>query len=393
MTATTGFDNTRVRSEQLRILYDQSPATLAGELLLSTALAVVVALELPLREVIIWWLIISAVAVVDILGMVGWRRDPRAHQRPDHWMRVFARSVRTVSLAWGLAFLYLMVRVDAETQLFLAVMLACSCGGALAALAPRSELLAWNEALTVGPSVVWLFLHGDLLGLAASIMLVGLAVLLWFGGMQISDDIRRALELRFENEALAGELEQLNLRLSEANSQLTRMSHTDGLTGVRNRRFFDQALENEWERSCREHRRLSLLLIDVDHFKRYNDSQGHQAGDDCLRAVAGAVTAGVKRPADSVSRYGGEEFAVLLPETGPEGALEVARRIRARLHEKRLPHPGQADDAIVTVSIGAASLWPRDHDGRGELVARADEALYRAKGSGRDRIETAAGTR
>lgn len=388
MTATTGFYNTRVRSEQLRILYDQSPATLAGELLLSSFIALVVSLELPLKEVVIWWLVISSIAVADILGMVAWRRDPWAERRPGRWLSIFSTSVKTVSLAWGLAFLYLMMRVESETQLFLAVMLACSAGGALAALAPRSELLAWNLSLTLGPSVVWLFLQGHILGLAAAVMLVGLAVLLWFGGMQIGRDIQRALELRFENEELVGELEQLNVRLSEANNQLTQMSNTDGLTGVRNRRFFDLTLESEWERSCREQRDLSLLLIDVDHFKRYNDSQGHQAGDDCLRAVVDAITAGVRRPADSVARYGGEEFAVLLPETGPEGALEVAQRIRQRLHEQRLAHPGMGDGRIVTVSTGVASMQPARGGSRDELLAHADAALYRAKDNGRDRIET-----
>lgn len=171
----------------------------------------------------------------------------------------------------------------------------------------------------------------------------------------------------------------------QAQDELQHLATHDALTGVANRRGFDETLDIEWRRASRDSRTLSLLMIDVDYFKRYNDTYGHQAGDECLRRVATAMCCAVKRAGDAVARYGGEEFAVLLPSTGSNSALVVAERLCAAVSALRLPHTQSEIADHVTVSIGVA-CGHVDNDGKpAGLVAAADAALYRAKLAGRNR--------
>ena len=171
--------------------------------------------------------------------------------------------------------------------------------------------------------------------------------------------------------------------------KLAALAISDGLTGLSNRRHFDERLADEWARARRDGSSLSLLLIDVDHFKKFNDLYGHQAGDRCLRTVATALAAQAQRPADMAARYGGEEFALLLPSTDAAGCAEVGERVRAALHEQAMPHSGNPPSRIVTVSLGAATLVPSQAVADPALLlAAADRALYCAKESGRDRLAT-----
>ncbi len=179
--------------------------------------------------------------------------------------------------------------------------------------------------------------------------------------------------------------------LQRANEELARLSRTDGLTGLANRRHFDEVLRAEWLRLRREKQHLSLLLTDVDFFKRYNDTYGHQPGDLCLSSVAQAIRRRVKRPGDVAARYGGEEFAVILPNTHPDGARYVAELIRGEVERLDLPHAASSVADHVTISIGVASLVPEDACSPDELIRRADEALYRAKEGGRNRTVVHAG--
>ena len=173
-----------------------------------------------------------------------------------------------------------------------------------------------------------------------------------------------------------------------AESALQALASSDGLTGLANRRCFDETLAVQWARAQRTKSPLSLLLVDVDHFKLYNDFHGHQKGDDCLRAVAGAM-GGNLRPADIAARYGGEEFAVLMPDSAHEAALQVGERLREAIGRLCLVHGAPSAGALVTLSIGVATQVPMDEMYSDLLVAKADQALYAAKHSGRDRVLSA----
>jgi len=166
------------------------------------------------------------------------------------------------------------------------------------------------------------------------------------------------------------------------------MARVDALTGVGNRREFSESLDGEVRAAVRAHESLGMLMIDIDHFKTYNDHYGHPVGDQCLRDVAAALRRVVRRPRDKLARYGGEEFVVLLPSTPLSGVVEVGREILEQVRRLALPHAANPAGDVVTVSVGAASLVPRHTEDAAVLVRQADEALYAAKGAGRNRLVT-----
>jgi diguanylate cyclase (GGDEF)-like protein len=172
--------------------------------------------------------------------------------------------------------------------------------------------------------------------------------------------------------------------LKRVNKELEKLSSVDALTGVANRRRFDDHMEKEWLRAARQNTRLSMILADVDHFKHYNDFYGHQEGDRCLRAIASAIQRQVTRPADLVARYGGEEFAVILPETEAKGACMVAEKIRRAVHDLQIDHQGSEAADVVTLSLGINSITPGPEDEKRAFIQKADESLYQAKKTGRN---------
>ncbi len=167
---------------------------------------------------------------------------------------------------------------------------------------------------------------------------------------------------------------------------LKALATQDGLTGLANRRSFDECLQVEWSRALRTKKPLALLFADVDHFKLFNDLHGHQSGDECLRAVATVLGQQVFRPTDLAARYGGEEFAIILPETDRNGAAEIAERIRNAVIERKIVHGAPGADAYVTLSVGAAMHVPSSELCPDGLLGRADQALYAAKRLGRNRV-------
>ncbi len=199
-----------------------------------------------------------------------------------------------------------------------------------------------------------------------------------------------AAPLRDSEGKLIGAIETLQDITVERKAQaaLENLALSDGLTGVANRRRFNTALADEWKRARRHSAKLSLLMIDIDHFKRYNDSYGHQAGDLCLQQVAKALQDTIHRPADLVARYGGEEFAVIMPETDTDGAAVVAERVLDCISTLAIPH-SSGEGGQVSLSIGISTLAPGLITGEEALITLADQALYQAKQTGRNRYCTA----
>ncbi len=205
---------------------------------------------------------------------------------------------------------------------------------------------------------------------------------------RVSSALKVRKEIK-ERNAREKELQETTRKLKEANKELEKMASLDGLTGLANRRLFDDLLEKEWKRARREGHQLGLIMVDIDHFKYYNDAYGHQAGDECLKKVAGKMSELLYRPGDTAARYGGEEFAAILPEADREGVGEVAERIRQGIKDLELEHKDSPVSSYVTVSLGAAYTESCQEAAAENLVEAADQALYSAKEDGRDNVKIA----
>jgi diguanylate cyclase (GGDEF)-like protein len=198
--------------------------------------------------------------------------------------------------------------------------------------------------------------------------------------------IVRVRQLQADARRLQAQVDARTAELREANARLAALATTDALTGLANRRRFDEAMRLEVQRAARAAAPLSLLVMDVDDFKKFNDTHGHPAGDACLRAVGGALAGAVRRDTDLAARIGGEEFAVVLPATAEEAARQVAEAIRAAVRALAIAHAASRAASVVTLSVGVATVWPGGDTAPEAVLAAADAALYRAKAAGRDRV-------
>ncbi|MEM6521598.1 MAG: diguanylate cyclase, partial [Cyanobacteria bacterium P01_C01_bin.70] len=187
-----------------------------------------------------------------------------------------------------------------------------------------------------------------------------------------------------EQLAIAIQQSELHHRLQAANKELARLSTTDALTQIANRRSFDSTLTQEWQRAQREQQELTLIFCDIDRFKHYNDTFGHPAGDACIATVAQALQQCVNRPNDCLARYGGEEFAIILPHTDLRGAVVIIEQMRAAIAERNIAYPTSQGHSRLTLSFGISTIVPQPHLTSQNLVYWADQALYQAKQSGRN---------
>jgi len=191
-----------------------------------------------------------------------------------------------------------------------------------------------------------------------------------------------------ENGEFIGLLSAMNFfeYYKDVEEHLSNLAIHDGLTGIYNRRYFDETLAREWKRTMREKAPLSLIMLDIDYFKKYNDTYGHQAGDECLRQVATTISGALRRPADMAARYGGEEFVVVLPNLKLEDSAKFGETIRAKIEALKMEHKQSDANPFITVSLGIASVVPSSISSYEELVGAADKALYSAKNKGRNRV-------
>jgi diguanylate cyclase (GGDEF)-like protein len=332
-----------------------------------------------------FWALAGTTVLVTSLRLAHWRRFVRARRdvrraarTPEAWACDYTVGICTMATLWAcvvvsVTFLF------RDMQLLSLVLLLQSgwlAGAGVRNAASPSAVLG-QTLITVVPTVICtLFGTNSLVRLLSPACLAYAFVLLSLA--------------RFYGNQLLSLLES-EQRLEVANEELQKLSCTDGLTGIANRRAFDSRLAASWACAVRQRLEIAIVMIDVDYFKLYNDCHGHLAGDECLRSIARHVAAAVLRGSDLAARYGGEEFVILLPGNGKTGATEVAERVRKTVYDANIPHDASCLSR-VTISVGVASIAPGLQDNPASLITMADRALYKAKQHGRNHVSVATPT-
>lgn len=321
------------------------------------------------------WAIRYLVAVPALMLLYCAGKNPKAIRYQQHYL-VGGMSILIFTTLWMIAV------IPPETaSIYLASLLAMVMGGLTIARMRFWFVVTTGLIFLLGSIVILIPIYDEWRPLTYFLMLDGGAVLFCCAGAYAYE---HALRREFLQQSL---IEHQNLQLAEVNERLKSMVEIDALTGVYNRRYLDNALDDEWRRAKRRGSHLSLLMVDIDFFKRFNDASGHVQGDQCITRVAQCIKGGFHRPGDVVARYGGEEFAVLLPELGGEEALALANTVCQRVRELEIPHPASKVGPVVTVSVGVGEIKPAGNVEMRDLVRMADDALYRAKRHGRNRAE------
>ena len=331
-----------------------------------------------------WWILtwgalsIPLAASRLLLTRAYWRLPDRSDLR--RWTARYLLLAWLSGALWGSASLAILLDPDPRVALLIIV---CQCGFAAGGIMRNSAV----------PKVVTGQILLTLLPLLLACLAAGSMFFMLFAGLVLLHIASSLSVIRFSHERIVALLRataenaELAQRLAESNQRLERMTETDALTCLLNRRGFDLHLQQACDRAARDQTKLSLLLLDVDHFKQFNDRYGHLCGDDCLRRIAAAMVSAIRCSQDLAARYGGEEFALILPDTDEAGARNAAQRVLAAIEAMDLAHAGSSYGR-VTVSIGIACVENAigAQTSLPDLVRDADEALYRAKRLGRNRI-------
>jgi len=368
----------------LQLIYSQSAnanvASIGGGALLG-----VLFWDIADRRIIIGWGLAYLLMILYRFQLGQRFQHANAEVASARWLNGFRLAVLLSGALWGAYAVYLASLAN-EMQLAVVVLTvgALLSGAAIAYSVIISAFVAFALPAML-PVGVFLLARGN-----SDSSFLGVLVIIWMlfmyrSAKRFRDFAVRSLGYQFENISLVHSLAEQRDRATELAATLDRLSQTDGLTGVSNRRGFDLALAAAWQQASLAGKPLGLLLCDVDHFKAYNDTYGHPAGDGCLRALAGEMDALTRGLGAQTSRVGGEEFAVLWPQATPEQMATLAEQIRKRIQAMQLPHSANAGDGVVTVSFGVAFST-----GSVEiLLQQTDSALYNAKRGGRNQVYVA----
>ncbi len=357
----------KIKVKQLELLYSHLPIAILTSYIAACFISIVIWNNVDNTYFISWLVIFNLIMIFRVTIILIYKRVGLDDVNVSLWDNLNFFVIFLTGLTWGaLTLLYSPYWPD-ETQITFWVLLIALMAGASASIAIILKYYLAFCLPIVMLSIYSLYTIENYHLMAILIFYILLLSLTTIGFRKKSNII------------IAQQLELL-----EANVQLESLATRDSLTNLPNRRAFEEFFENEWERHTRSKKSLSLMMIDVDYFKDYNDHYGHTKGDDCLRSIARIIHQSLLRPSDRAARYGGEEFIITLPETPRQGALEVASRIHDNLRNKSIPHEYSSISNQLTVSIGVATLVPSaTHDSK-VLQLLADRELYKAKASGRN---------
>ena len=376
----------QVRAEQIRLIYEQGKSIqLLG--IATGIVAVTVLWPVASHALLLLWFGIHLALTLGRLrlNVAFAARKPDDERELKKWAGWFVAGTFLASLVWAGLCLFYDATWPAPDQVILFVIYTGLIGGAFNTYAPYFVAFLVFYLPPAIAVVSTLLVQGEEPFYALAALFVIYTALMYASALKLCNRYAQSLANRFENERLANEL-------ALSNQQLTSLAGTDELTGLDNRRSMFNCLSREWNRLYRSQQPLSLMYIDIDYFKQYNDTYGHEGGDLCLIRVAQLLRGHALRSSDMASRFGGEEFSLILPETSAENANTVAAAILRDLDDLNIAHVGSRVADRLTVSIGIATMIPDRLEGDAELRKAADRALYKAKQSGRNRVVVAAPT-
>lgn len=375
----------RLKARSLELLFAQSTSAFTSSAVAGVVLVYTFWSVSDPAISVVWAGGYAAVACFRIYLRRAFNGSTRIERSMPYWYSKMAISVFLTGMLWGGFLLYLASFAEGFLAAMLMANLAFLMAGAVPAYAISLPMFLLFSLPIVVPSVLYLAIVLKDEGWLLSSVSLGWYLFMVSTARRFGEFATRALGYEYENVALVAELEEQNRRAEVLAEELIVLSNTDSLTGVFNRRYFDERVENELQRAHRLEAPLSLILADVDFFKIYNDSMGHMEGDKCLRKVSDILGESIRGGTDVVARYGGEEFAIILANTNLEQAKVYAERLRTAVAHCAIPHPKSAVGPYVTLSLGVAVL--REGEDVEALIERADQALYRAKENGRDQVQ------
>jgi diguanylate cyclase (GGDEF)-like protein len=356
--------------------YGQLPIALVVNLVIGLILTVILWGAVDKATLVAWWALLAAVTAVRYTMLSAFRnasRGPRAEL--NRWRSYFLIGACAAGIVWGLGGVFLFHPSSFSYQVFLAFVLGGMVAGALPLLSSVEHAYACFAIPAVLPASLQMLAVGDRVHLTMGLMMLIFGIAMLASSAQVQRLFRESHDLRRQLTS--------SLEAGEALQQLLRL---DELTGIANRRLFEEALAKEWRRAQRDGDTLAVITADIDYFKEYNDRYGHVAGDRCLIEVAQSMQRALYRPGDVAARIGGEEFAFLLPGTTLHGARSVAELIRRRILSLELPHASSMVADRVTVSLGVASSDQDSISSAEDLLCASDAALYEAKRQGRNQV-------
>jgi len=404
----------KIKARRLEILYGQSYSNLFLSTLLAVSMTAVFRNHLSQTSIIAWLLIFISVTGIRLYRSHAFSNSENTSSNLDYWFSWHISGVIISGVIWG-GFLLLLAQSADITYLSLATICAAGlCAGAATAysvslisflvfsiplLSPIGGFLVLSEhptAITMG-FFVFLFLI-TIIAISYQLNKSMTSSL----GLQIEkEDLLAALESEKQqvidtNKTLENDIQkkiQIEAKLlyekknaEEISNKLRALSTQDGLTGINNRRRFDEALYDEWYRAARLSTPLSLIICDIDKFKEYNDTYGHLAGDKCLTRIAHLIEDSARRAGDMAARFGGEEFVIILPDTESSNAQDIAEQLRSAILDLEIPHETSSVTNIITVSFGVFTTLPEKDLPPETMIEFADKALYQAKGQGRNKV-------
>ncbi|MFV1985519.1 MAG: GGDEF domain-containing protein [Thiohalomonadales bacterium] len=367
-----------VFAEQVRLMYSQTKKLVIGGLLLGLILSAILWNVINNTYLLFWYSVIILITAVRTITYLAYLKNQNAPHL-SLWNAIFLTTAFAYSLTMGSISMVFFLTNDAIYHFIVVAWLV-----GYSALAVSSYLMNYRAVqFVIAPTATLLIVSIGWVG-TTLYLLAASALIIWYFIMYksmkpVSQSMIKAISL---NHQLGLEIEQRKI----LQNQLLELSIKDGLTGLFNRRHFDNTYVKELKRAGRSKEELSLIMMDIDSFKQFNDTYGHQAGDECLHRVSEAVQRCVKRPDDLVARYGGEEIVAFLPNTSSEHSFQLAEKMRIAVQDLAIPHKASivANIDIVSLSVGVATLAPGVALENPLLLAKADEALYQAKASGRN---------